>query len=537
MSQKKASALTQKAIQLMKSNQHALAINHLERVLNISPNDLAALMNLGVCKYTQSEFSEAAKIFHKLHEEQPENALINKYAGISYMQFGQHDLALKFLSRALKETPNDIDLLSSISSLLISMNRETDAIYFATQAVALDPTNSSNYNNLGSCLFNINRYKDAITCYQTSLELEPNNFIALSNYANSLDKIFEYKESIAAYEQCLLTTGLTDQQSNEIHYKMSLPLLASGRLVEGWENFEYGLLYKDRQSRKPQRKFSIPKWTGEKISNKTLLIWREQGLGDELTYLTLVPRLFEYCKDIIIECDTRLITLLQRSFPTCRVREQSYNPATLEQNSDHDFDYHLPIGSLPRFFLTSDVDFYKNVPYLIPNKDRVCEFDDRIKGITKKPVIGICWRSGINNSVRNSNYTSISDWESIFRLENVSFVNLQYGECTNELMAIKDSLGIDIINFEDIDLKNDLEAVSALIATLDCVVSAGTAVASLTAAVGTRLKIYKNPGWDDLGSNIYPWCPNNVDVYLTDHSNDLKSLLNIIAADLNSIYK
>lgn len=535
MSQKKVSSLLSKSIQLMKSNQHSLAANHLERLLKISPNDLAANMNLGVCKYALNKFSEAASVFHKIHEKQPENAIVNKYAGISYMHSGNHELALNFLSRALKSTPQDIDLLSCMSNLLIAMNRETDAIYFATQAISIDPTNSGNYNNLGSCLFNLTRYNDAITCYQTSLELDPDNFIALSNYANSLDKIRKHEQSIEIYKKCLSSKILNEQQIYEIRYKMSLPLLSCGRLAEGWENFEYGLLYKDRQSRKPQRQFNVPKWDGENIHNKTLMVWREQGLGDELTYLALVPQLFEYFKDIIIECDSRLIPLLQRSFPSCRIREQSYNPATLEQSVHTDFDYHLPIGSLPKLFLKSKDDFDKNKPYLISNSIRVDEFKKRIKSITNKPTVGICWRSGLNNSARNSNYMAISDWKPILTLENVSFINLQYGDCKNELISIQENLGVDIINFEDLDLKNDLEDVCALMGALDYVVSAGTAVASLAAATGTPLKIYKHPGWDDLGTNIYPWSPK-VDVYLTDHSGDFTPLLNRIATDLQEFF-
>jgi len=100
----------------------------------------------------------------------------------------------------------------------------------------------------------------------------------------------------------------------------------------------------------------------------------------------------------------------------------------------------------------------------------------------------------------------LSDWEYLLQQPDFVFVNLQYDDCEAELQAIENKLGISIVRWSDLDLKNDLENVLALIKNLDAVVTVGTAVSSFAGVVATPTFVLSKQSWMMLGENEhYPW--------------------------------
>jgi ADP-heptose:LPS heptosyltransferase len=111
--------------------------------------------------------------------------------------------------------------------------------------------------------------------------------------------------------------------------------------------------------------------------------------------------------------------------------------------------------------------------------------------------------------MRNDHYTVLSDWRDILSQPDLQFINLQYGEPEDELLEMELALGIQILRWPDIDLKNDLESVLALCSCLDSVISVGTAVSSLAPAVGTPTLLLTKQNWIMLGEDrFYPWHQN-----------------------------
>jgi ADP-heptose:LPS heptosyltransferase len=133
-------------------------------------------------------------------------------------------------------------------------------------------------------------------------------------------------------------------------------------------------------------------------------------------------------------------------------------------------------------------------------------FKNRLSGFSGKKLVGICWRSGLFSIARNSNYTALLDWKDLLSQQDFQFVNLQYGDCENELLEIEAALGIQILRWTDLDLKNDLENVLGLIKNLDAVVTVGTAVSSLAGSCNVQTYLLAKPGWMMLGqTERYPW--------------------------------
>ena len=150
-------------------------------------------------------------------------------------------------------------------------------------------------------------------------------------------------------------------------------------------------------------------------------------------------------------------------------------------------------------------------------------------------MIGICWRSGVFSIGRNLNYTALIDWKELLSCDDFQFVNLQYGECENELIEVEQSLGVQILRWPDLDLKNDLENVLALIKNLDSVVTVGTAVSSLSASCNIPTFILMKQSWLMLGQiNNYPWYECVVPI-VSDNDTHIAEKIHIIPQLIRSL--
>ena len=517
---------------LQRNGKVAESISAFKKVLEKNPKNYLARLNLGLSYLLNNEPFPASKTLHLLHEERPEDIDVLRLCGNAYAKLGHFDIAIKFYKRVINLNKDDYETWLDLTYAAAAGQQNTEALYYATQAIALKPEDPRAHLNLGGALNGAGRLDDAMYCFETVLQLESNNISAMSNIALIHEKKGNHDAALDQLKKCTKLVNSGSQQEAELFYKMSYPLLYKGDLKNGWAMYEYGFAPNNSLSRGPKRKFNIPKWEGQPIHGKRLLVWREQGLGDELMFLHALPEAFNLCEDIIVECESRLASLFQRSFPNCTVRAQNFSPLS-GYSEIEDFDYHIPAGSLMNIFRLNISDFSHGKNYLVPDPSRVSEFKQRLEPFKSKKLVGICWRSGNVSVERNIYYAPITSWVPVFETENVAFVNLQYGDCSQEVESIKQEFGIELLQWPDIDLRNDLESVAALIANLDCVVSVGTAVAQLTGAVGTPLLLLTSKDWSFLGQNYYPWF-QNVDVCCSDFGQPIEPLIPEMAAKLES---
>ncbi len=527
--QSKASLFEQGLILQRKGKLHA-AITTFERLLQNEPKNYLGRLHLGISQLLNNDFINASKVLHLLHEEQPDNIDVLRLCANAYAKLGQFSLAIQFLKRAIKIDPQDFETWLNLTSAAASNQQNTDSLYYATQAISIQPTDARAHLNLGGALSSAGRYDDALYCFETALKLDPKNISALSNSALIFEKKGDLDTALKYLNHCKKLVPKGSQEEAELNYKMSYPYLSQGNLENGWAMYEYGFKPNNLLSRGPKRKFLVPKWRGEPIHGKKLLVWREQGLGDELMFAHTLPEVLAYCDDVIVECESRLVTLFQRSFPNCLVRPQNFVPLT-GLTPKEDFDFHIAAGSLLNIFRSDISDFERNVPYLKPDTLRVADFKKRLMSYKPKKIVGICWRSGNISTERNVHYAALSSWKPIFEINNTVFVNLQYGDCQKEIIDAKEMMGVEIINWSDIDLRNDLEGVAALIANLDCVVSVGTAVAQMTGALGVPLKLLVSRGWSLLGQSEYPWF-KNTELFASDVQEPVEPLIPQLAMSL-----
>ena len=384
----------------------------------------------------------------------------------------------------------------------------------ALSAVSIDPTSALAFNNLGSALTDLAMFHEAKHAYETAQMLQPNQVDTLINLAAVEAKLGSSERAIEMYEKTLRLLPAREKHRREaVQFFASFEYLKSGNLAKGWDYYDGGFspMVPLAGARTPKRVFDVPRWRGEPLQGKRLLVWREQGLGDEILFGSCLPDLRSLgAERIIVECDPRLVPTFQRSFPEFMVRSQIYYSNNF-RSPNNDYDYEIPLGSLMRQFRRSISDFGRSGPYLKADPSLVEEFEERLKPHRDLPLIGICWRSGKLSPVRNLSYTVLEDWLPVLQSDKFRVVSLQYGDADAEIDEIKSKFAVDIVHWGDLDQKNELDKVFALMTCLDLVVSVNTAPLRMAAAIGAPVLSVEKRGWARLGegSNASKWFPNH----------------------------
>ena len=504
-------AILQAAATAHEAKNHEAAIKLYQAVLALDPKQPMALHNLSNIHLERTQLVEAEALLLRLFEATGyvDVSAMNSLATVYLRQRRIAD-SIAMLNKAREVDPAFPETYVNFSAAYLNGGQAEAALNFAFEALKLNITNKYAFNNLGSAYGNLAMFDEARIAFETAIDLDPDFFEAILNFGSLEARKGNHEKAVEIYTVALSRLSKTlASQEDVIRYYMAFSQLSIGRLKEGWQNYEGGFHPNILKSnaRAPNRKFKVPKWKGEPLDNKKLLIWREQGLGDEIQFMSCLADLKNLHPRIIVECDRRMVETFQRTFPQAHVREQV---ADMQLNAIHtDYDYHLPVGSLMGFTRNQIDDFDKAGAYLMPDPIKVEHYKTWLAEKSDgKTMIGICWRSGMVDALRNLHYLALGSWKPIFELEKVTFVNLQYGECEAEIAYAEEKFGVTILR-PDMNLKDDLDEVVSLIASLDYVVSAGTAVAIIGGAVGTKtLRFGLKGNWTKLGTERFPWFPD-----------------------------
>ena len=492
-----------KAYALRDAGRYTEAFEALRPLYESTPQDSLLALDFGHICMEVEQFDMATRVFAKILEMEPKNLVALSNLGGSLIRVGRLQDARAILEYVLELDPKNLHARINLGGVLQAAGEREANLHNALEAIAIEPTATLAFNNLGAAFSDMAMFSEAKHAYETAVMLDPNNLDALINLAASESRLGNAATSAEMYELVLTKLPIeAKHRADAIRFYAAFEYLKQGVLEKGWDYYEGGFspLVPAAGARAPRREFRAPRWNGEHLQGKTLMVWREQGLGDELLFASCLHELEAVGGEIIIECDNRLVETFTRSFPLFSVRPESHR-ALLE-----DFDFQIPIGSLMRLFRRRKEAFEKVNGYVRSDPQKIEKFRARLAphaGTDR--LVGICWRSGKLDPVRNLGYTSLEEWSELLLSPGLKFVNLQYGHCEDELAAVEQNLGIQIVRWSDIDLKNDLDEVFALINCLDLVVSVQTAVLNMAAFSNVPTLAVKLGGWTKMGSEHVLW--------------------------------
>jgi hypothetical protein len=234
-------------------------------------------------------------------------------------------------------------------------------------------------------------------------------------------------------------------------------------------------------------------------------VWKEHSVGTQIVFAGMFPDLIARAGYCIVECTAKLVPLFARSFPDCDVVPRTDPP---HPDTQHGIDFQIPSGGLARWLRTGLATFPRHQGYLAADPARVAWWKERLQKLGAGPKIGFSWRSIITRGERALDCTALDQWGAILRTPGARFVCLQYDECSAELGAAQAEFGVSLHRFGELDLFNDLDDAAALISALDLVISAPTAIADLSAALGTPTwRLDYGVDWKMHNAGHHPWFP------------------------------
>lgn len=537
------------------------ALKCYDSVLALSPADSLAHKNRSRALGALKDGEESLKAAARAVELRPDEAIYQFEYANALREDGQTQKAVHHFEIALRITPDDVNILCNLGGVLKNIGRREEAKEKLERALEIQPDCPEAYVNLANIAFDNDEYQeavnmveaaleirphyaeaystlgrvfsaqamndDAFACFQKAIELAPDFAEAYVNLGSVMQTIGRPEDALKAYEIALNLKPKMDMA----YWNLALALLSVGRLDEGWSLFGYGFTSKQRA---PHRPFPGLLWEGEDVSDKTLFVWREQGLGDDIRFSTVYHDLSTKAKKLIIETDERLVPLYQRTWPNALVRPETRTSTGLGnmQEADVDFDVTAPAGMAASYLRRSLDMFPTNPAPLVPDPEVQTRCREWLESLGGGPKVGIAWRSSLMTKTRALYHTKITDWADLLRSKGVTFVNLQYDVAEGELDELLSKHGLTIHQMPNLDLYNDLDGAAALTSCIDAVVTSPTSVAEMAGALHIPTFCYVMSAHPmQLGTDHLPWFPGTRLYSMVDIS-DHSDLVTTITTDV-----
>ena len=473
---------------------------------------------LGIARERAGDFASSVSAYDAALKLLPDHAEVANNLGRLAYRMGMFEQSEKLFRHFLAKHPGHPEGANNLSCVLRELNRAPEATEVLRSAIEQNPEYPVLWNGMGTVVADQGDFATAKIFFEEALRLDPIFPKARYNHGNAL---LALGDSAAALEACdgaiALVTGEDDRQMMRL--ARSTILLTLGRVGEGWDEYEARL--HPQYAGVTQFAFDRPQWQpGDDLAGKSLLVFGEQGLGDEILFANTLPDVIDRLGPdghLTIAVEKRLVPLFQRSFPQATVgAHQTYvyesrfiRVAPFVTEADG-VDLWTPIASLLREFRRSAEDFPTSGALMTPDPVRVAHWRKVLGEAPQGPKIGLLWKSAIQKDSRLRYYSPFEAWTPVLTQPGAVFVNLQYGDCSEELAFVKRELDIEIWTPPGIDLKQDLDDLAALCAAMDLVVGFSNATLNIAAAVGAPTLLVSTPdSWCRLGGgSAYPWYPN-----------------------------
>jgi Flp pilus assembly protein TadD len=451
------------------SGRATLAERAFREALSIRPDWPVAMTNLGIALRVQHRYEEAEAILQKTRDMAPSYARARNASGLLLWNLKRLSEAEAQYREAIRLDPDFRDAHNNLGLLLMDLNRLPEAQAEFERALAIDPLIPEGHNNLGNALKQQGRTAAAIAAYRQALALRPDYPAAKANLA--------------------------------------LPLLQNGEYGEGWALYEsrhdaaLGSHYTNQPS------VPWPRWNGEPLAGKSVLVWPEQGFGDVLQFCRYVGLLkARGAERVGIACQPALARLLESLEGVDAVYPLD-GQSTIDRHDCWCF-----VMSLPYLLGTTVETIPATMPYVQAPAGLAQEWQKRLPEGSLR--VGIVWAGDprryepASNAIDQRRSMSARRFAPILRVPGVTFVSLQKGETTQRQIA---DLPPELRPFDPMDGVQDFADTAAIIECLDLVITVDTSMAHLAGALNKPVWILSryDACWRWLGERSdSPWYPS-----------------------------
>lgn len=402
-------------------------------------------------------------------------------------QNGDLELAKQQCQQVLDESPQSVSALRLMGAICGKQEDYPTAIQSLEACLLINPEDRAVKHMLATILSDSGRYIQAQDVFDQLLAGSVSDGLII-DCALNLSRMGYWQEAADALTRLLEHVP----DNSKAKYNLAEIFLLHGQFEQAWSGYE--LRYEKDRLRMVLPDIA-PIWKGEALKDKTIAIWREQGLGDELLSGSCYQEIAQSARKTILFCNPRLIQLFQRSFPRCECIDISESEAYLAEHKDIDFQ--IKAESLFQYLRRFEQQFPHEKGYLKPCSEKVGRFKEQLNQLPGDTSIGISWMGGNNRFEVNGRSMRLSELEDLLMLPNMNFVVLQHGDVSGEVAALERKINVQLHRIEGADPMGDFDDYGALIAALDGVVSVDNSVASLAGSLGVTswLMLPVNSDW------------------------------------------
>jgi len=487
------------------------------RALSADRDSFDARLGRAMAGNLIERFEEARDDLERLRLLQPLNPEVRLQLAIARSGCGDWDSAARAVRAGVVMAPQAFELYAALTSARSPLEEGRPShVIWARRGVVLRPADGRLWSNLGIELYRNTEPQAAMSAARRAVVLAPADEGAMQTLTAAAHQCEETTLAATACRRALLAYP----ENADVAFRLSEIEFIAGDLAHAWD------LYERRTARRIFRpRLSLPSlWQGPGTESGPLLVASEQGVGDELIFLSCLPDLLRQVRvPVVVEVDQRIVPVISRTFPDVTAIPRQLAPGDAlgqffdyaDATARYGLRQAVFAGSLPRFFRRDRDHPTPQGGYLQPDPERVAHWRSVLQRFRPDRAVGVVWRSALMTKYRARHHSGILDWAPVFRTPGCAFVNLMHGDVRPELDLLRESAGVEVHQVSGIDLWNDIDDLLALLAALDVVVAARTANCAFAAAVGTpTIRVAQSfnrisDGRDFFFSNVWPTLPRD----------------------------
>ncbi len=528
----------EKALAFEQAGQLEQAIEYYQTYLKLEPNHFAAMVNLAEIFIKCDQTQQALILYEKIVAQYPLEPLFSCKLGHLYLAMQRNQEAIAVLTRVLGPSQYRVSILSGIATAYEKEGQVYTAIAYLNWCVLSEPQDWISWFNLSNVYYKNKLYQDAYHSLQHVMKLKPKEVnvlklmisvlikleqyeIALQVCQNQLQGLLptveiEYRKGLIYYEAGKLEQAkvlfemviakdsqhakayyhlgnvLSDSKNYEqaincyqqvlqydskivdAYFNKGLCHLALDQWDQGWPLYE--MRWQIERYKSDWLQSDWPQLESLEENCKSLLVWSEQGIGDEIMFVQLLPELNKNNRKVTVMCNSRVLPLFKRSFPKMKFIPRT--TALLKNNNDA-FDHHIPMGSLPNLIGMNSLGQKKF--YLLPDDEEKQKFRrSRGNGIH----IGLSWKGGIGSQAALRSIP-LNSFLPLLEIPNLYFTSVQYGECLKEIHDFNAEQEKSLLHYNpEIDPIGQLDRFAAQLCCCDLIVSVDNSTVHLAGALG-----------------------------------------------------
>ena len=438
------------------------------------------------------------------------------------MATGKHVEADKLFNGALNMAPGQVDCLFSYGTFLSTRGCYGAALALLLSALEQGGRQHEIYNNIGNALRGLGKDGEAEKAWTETLRIMKTHGIENPDVYNNMGTVrINAARAAEAEDWCRQALALRPD-SPQAHWNLSLALLEQGRFREGWDEFGWGY----RSGGRLNKQYDCGVWDGSHV--KRLVLFGEQGQGDEILFASMIPDAAARCDELILDCHPRLEAIFKRSFDPLAIYPTRKDPGTAWIYDHYPITAKMAMGDLGGVLRRELTDFpaYRKEgyqPYLTTNP----AFDHALKQRSDKEAkgklkIGIAWAGGTLKTHAYHRGVDFLHFKTLIEVfeDRAEFFSVHYKKDSEAYLKKQ---GVKVHHWQEII--DNLDALFSLAGAMDLIITADQTIVHQAGAIGAECWVlcphkcsWRFPpqaGDVDLPASM-PWYGENVRLFRQD---------------------